>query len=45
MILESINTLRNQWDPHAVNVDHDLGIKLVIPEYDGKLKPDEFMIG
>ena len=34
---------RNQRDPHAVNVDRDLGIKLVIPEYDGKLKPDEFM--
>ena len=28
---------------HALNVDRDLGIKLVIPEYDGKLKPDEFM--
>lgn len=25
------------------NVDQDLGIKLVIPEYDGKLKPDELM--
>ena len=37
---------RHNWsqrDPHAVNVDHDLGIKLVIPEYDGKLKPDEFL--
>ena len=34
---------RNQRDPHAVNVDRDLGIKLVIPEYDGKLKPDEFL--
>ena len=33
----------NQRDPHAVNVDRDLGIKLVIPEYDGKLKPDEFL--
>ena len=33
---------RNQRDPHA-NVDRDLGIKLVIPKYDGKLKPDEFM--
>ena len=34
---------RNQRDPHAVNVDRDLDIKLVIPEYDGKLKPDEFL--
>ena len=34
---------RNQRDPHAVNVDRDLGIKLLIPEYDGKLKPDEFI--
>ena len=34
---------QNQRDPHAVNVDRDLDIKLVIPEYDGKLKPDEFM--
>ena len=34
---------RNQWGPHVVNVDRDLGIKLVIPEYDGKLKADEFM--
>ena len=34
---------RNQRDPHAVNVDRDLGIKLVIPEYDRKLKPDEFI--
>lgn len=34
---------RNQRDLHAVNVDRDLGIKLVIPEYDGKLKPDEFL--
>lgn len=34
---------RNQWDPHAVNVDRDLGVKLVISEYDGKLKQDEFM--
>ena len=37
---------RHNWnhrDPHIVNVDRDLGIKLVIPEYDGKLKPDEFM--
>ena len=23
--------------------DRDLGIKLMIPEYDGKLKPDEFL--
>ena len=35
--------IRNQWDPQAVDVDCDVGIKLVIPEYDGKLKPDEFM--
>ena len=35
--------IRNQRDPHAVNVDRDLGIKLVIPEYDGKLKPNEFL--
>lgn len=34
---------RNQRDLHAVNVDRDLGIKLVIPEYDGKLKPNEFI--
>ena len=34
---------RNQRDPHAINVDRDLGIKLVIPEYDGKLKPDAFI--
>ena len=33
---------RNHRDPHAVNVNRDLGIKLVFPEYDGKLKPDEF---
>ena len=26
-----------------VNVDRELGIKLMIPEYDGKLKTDEFM--
>ena len=35
--------IRNQRDPYAVNVDRDLGIKLVIPEYDGKLNLDEFM--
>lgn len=34
---------RNQRDSHTVNVDRDLGIKLVIPEYNGKLKPDDFM--
>ena len=34
---------QNQRDPHAVNVDRDLGIELVIPGYDGKLKLDEFM--
>eukprot|EP00268_Persea_americana_P013940 TRINITY_DN16175_c0_g1_i4.p1 TRINITY_DN16175_c0_g1~~TRINITY_DN16175_c0_g1_i4.p1 ORF type:complete len:110 (-),score=13.00 TRINITY_DN16175_c0_g1_i4:86-415(-) len=34
---------QNQRDPHAVNVDRDLGIKLVIPKYDGKLKPYEIM--
>ena len=33
----------NQRDQPPINVDRDLGIKLVIPEYDGKLKPDEFM--
>ena len=40
---DDIGHNRNQRDPHAVNVDRDLGIKLVIPEYDGKLKPNEFM--
>ena len=34
---------RNQQDPQAIKVDRDLGIKRVIPEYDGKLKPYEFM--
>ena len=34
---------RNQRDPQTVNVDQDLQIKLVILEYDRKLKPDEFM--
>ena len=34
---------RNHQDPHAVNVNRDLGIKFVIPEYDGKLKPNEFI--
>ena len=34
---------QNQRDLHAVNVDRDLGIKLMIPEYDEKLKPDEFI--
>ena len=34
---------RNQRDPQAVNVDRDLGIKLMIPEYVEKLKLDEFM--
>ena len=33
----------NQRDQPANNVDWDLGIKLVIPEYDGKLKPNEFI--
>lgn len=33
----------NQWNQMTHNVDGDLGIKLVIPEYDGKLKSDEFM--
>ena len=28
--------VRNQRDPQTVNVDRDLGIKLVVPEYDGK---------
>ena len=35
--------IRNQRDPYAVNVYRDLGIKLVISKYDGKLKPDKFM--
>ena len=35
--------VRNQRDQQVVNVDRNLGIKLVIPEYDGKLKPNEFM--
>ena len=34
---------QNQRDPQAISVDRDLGIKLVIPECDGKLKPDAFM--
>eukprot|EP00268_Persea_americana_P008858 TRINITY_DN13465_c0_g3_i2.p1 TRINITY_DN13465_c0_g3~~TRINITY_DN13465_c0_g3_i2.p1 ORF type:complete len:104 (-),score=10.68 TRINITY_DN13465_c0_g3_i2:27-338(-) len=35
--------VRNQRDQQVVNVDRDLRIKLAIPEYDGKLKLDEFM--
>ena len=35
--------IRNPQDQHSINVDRDLGIKLVIPKYYGKLKPDEFM--
>ena len=33
----------NQRDQTVNNIDRDLRIKLVIPKYDGKLKPDEFM--
>ena len=35
--------VRNQQNKNANNVDQYIGIKLVIPEYDGKLKLDEFM--
>ena len=35
--------IQNPRDQYTVNVDRDLGIKLVILDYDGKLKPDEFM--
>ena len=35
--------IRNQRDQPTNNVDQDLGIKLVILEYNGKLKPNEFM--
>ena len=35
--------VQNQRDQQAINVDRDLRIKLLIHEYDGKLKPDEFM--
>ena len=35
--------IRNQRDQPVNNVDRDLGIKLVILEYDGKLKRDEFI--
>lgn len=38
-----VGNIWNQRDQHSVNDDRDLGIKLVILEYDGKLKPDEFM--
>lgn len=34
--------IRNQQGQDAVNIDRHLRIKLVIPEYDRKLKPDEF---
>lgn len=39
MLTEMEKNIRNQRDPLANNVDQDLGIKLVIPEYDGKLRP------
>ena len=35
--------IQNQHNQPANNADWDLGIKLVIPEYNEKLKPDEFM--
>lgn len=35
--------IRNQRDQPTNNVERDLGIKFVIPEYDGKLNLEGFM--
>lgn len=39
---EDIN-FRNQCNPGPQNFGRDLGIKIVLPEYDGRMQPKDFM--